>query len=400
MDAISSDNAIERLTRLWSSRNQKSNRIPSDLSLTDHGKQAPDSEKNTRFEKHQKFSDEDIDVLLKKSKIERSVLNRQNARFLLRHHFQISKELFYKINLVAPGKPLNGTVGEAFVAALAKLDNDQFQRGYEIILQSIEAHHGSVIGSLKELLNAMKSIVSDTYHLNHSSISGQEIREAFVKVVQFWESVFEDSDLQLRLLTSREGLIKEMVQMKKMIQNLERVFQYFKNEEHIQNFIHKLRVAFNKADMVMKLLFSDAILSREDSHHHLLDQGLCFSIGTMLKDHIHPGRMWLRDKNGNSGELLDAENLKLFFRWYTDELGVVEAEMKTERDDIKITFASEDHGVVKSFDENAVRLRERLDSIGFESEIMPTLHHVKVQDEDTEIENISIDKMRHLDAKA
>ncbi len=396
MDKIYSDDAVERMTQMWFDKSHRGQRIPSDFSFENHGKEKKETQKT---QAPSEFSDEDIDKILKANEISITQKHRLNARFLLRRHFTIQKDMFKVIDTVVPNSLLKGHFGEAFVAAASKLPIDEIAVGFNILLQTIESDQSSVVSQVKDLIELIKDLISETYNLKTQLIEPELIRSALSEFLSEWDPFLEDEKVQLRWMIERKMMIRKMLSHVKLAQNLKTVLENQEITEDLK-FLNNLGASVKKADVVMKILLSDAILSRYDAHHHLADHGSCYSVGTLMNGQIQPARLWVHDQDGDDQDTMDVDRLVLFFRWHTDDLGIVEAELITKEDDLNITFASANKDVSGTLNDEAHRLEERLRAQGYEAKLEPCVHVTKINDEETKIENISIEGMHHLDAKA
>lgn len=397
MDRINSDDAVERMTQMWLDKSHRGQRIPSDISSKDQGHEKKGTEKP---QEPIQFSDEDIDKILKVNEITVTQKHRINARFLLRRHFTIQKEMFEVIDDHVPNAVLKGHYGEAFIAAASKLPIEDISVGFKILLQTIEANQSSVVSEVKDFIGLIKDLISQTYILKTQLIDSEIIRSAFSETLSDWDSFLEDHKVQLRWMIDRKSIIRKMLSHIKLAQNLKVVLEEQKIAEDLK-FINNIEASIKKADGVIKILLSDAILSRYDAHHHLVDQGSCYSVGTMMNDQVQPARLWVHDQDGDDQETMDTDRLVLFFRWHTDDLGIVEAELISSEDDLNLTFATANKDVSSTLNEESFRLEERLHAQGYEIKIEPCVHVTKFNDDKkTKIENISIEGMHHLDAKA
>ncbi|MBF0244663.1 MAG: hypothetical protein HQL31_05275, partial [Planctomycetes bacterium] len=274
----------------------------------------------------QRFSEADIDILLKQAGININARNRELALFLLRHHVQLEARLFGEVLKLFPVKNPDVNQAGALMAALAKLPIESIASGYKIILSSLNGDHPTVMSALKYLNSLLTDLASQSFTLKEFKISPDLIRGALEQ---------ELKDLQRFLSWKPQDQIKLLVAKKLMLVQLHRVLRLFENllifaepkdkGGDPSRFCSLLQSSASTTRQAIHVLLTDAILSREDLHHHLMTRGACHSLALHIGEQVIPGRLWAQDGENPAAKDLDSRNIKLFFRWFTHELGITDA---------------------------------------------------------------------------
>lgn len=347
----------------------------------------------------QRFSDADIDLLLKKSNIEVNQHHRLLARFFLRHHIVLDKNLFELTKNILPGTIPKGAQADAFIAALSKLPMEQIRLGFQIIQSTLQAGPATFSDHLFQIKGLLSDIVSETFNLKEFPMDADSFRKALNYELEALSQATETTQKQISSIVDRVAIAKRFTALIRFSQNFQAVLKGMPSDSY-QNLEQLISKTLNSAKRALNILLSDSILSREDVSQKLHHQGACHSLGVSCQEMTQPGRLWVHDRDNPSSRELDPKHLKLFFRWSTEELGIVEAEVEVEEENFEITFASEHSDVVHSFNQESERLSERLESLGYKVDHKPTLSWLKFNQPERQIHKKAQEFMKHLDTEA
>lgn len=346
-----------------------------------------------------RFSDADIDLLLKNSNIKVNETNRILARFMLRHRLVLDEKTFNVVKQLTPLAPPTGAKAEALIAAISRLPLEKVEHGYRIIASTFghgQSSIGEVILDLKSVLN---DLVSASFKLDKSPIDPELFRTAFNEEISHWNGFLSDPKVQIEDIAQRAQMVKRLHQFIRFNQNLLSVLKKLDNPafKQIQQLAEK---SLQSSKRALYILLTDSILSREDVHHHLKDKGACHSMGLFCEQTVLANRMWVHDRDNPAARELDPENLTLFLRWYTEELGVVEANVDVDRLNLDLTFGAAHPDVIQSLDEGKTRIEEHLIALGFKATQKKTENISKDNHRKTEVNKNSQRVIKHLDTEA
>lgn len=396
MEPIKTELSVTDLLGLWSHRKDHTF-TPTSLSKNSERHQQS-SEDSKLTQERKKFSDSDIDILLKKSHVQINEKNRLTARFLLRHHIVLDKNLFDLISRLMPNAP-SGIEGEAFIAAFSKLPIDKVEKGYQIILASLQQGHPSIMEPMKMLIHAITDLISESYHFHFKGIDQAMFRSAFEEMLHDWTNLFKEISSQVKWIASRKVLLQKLIPTLKLTHQLQQILSIISDQSN-ESLSSQLSKITQLSRQTIYVLMTDSILSKEDAHHHLKENGYSYSAGTYLNSHFLPARLWIHDRNNASLRDLDADNLVLFFRWFTEELGILESDVVIDKENISITFASPHTSVLQELEEQKLKLEARINSLGYKCTQKPSFSTLKQNNQNIEFENHCSPPLSHLDAKA
>lgn len=360
------------------------------------------SEPGPGWQRAKNFSDKDIDTLLKHSGVEITPGNRRLARFFLLHRIQLQPDLFTLMHRLWPHEVPRGPETHALIAALSKLPIEQVEQGYRVVLETmLEATSVTVMNLLQKLRGAISDIISTTFSLDDNlELSPQLLRDGFEEWQKVWDQLLKDDSLsQIRTLVWRRSLIFKLHRHLRTVHNLGIVLSTLRDSPHVQGLLERIRASGDFARRALNMMLTDSILSREDVHHHLKEQGACHSLGLLHEGKTHPCRLWVHDRDNPSARALDDGNVVLFFRWVTRELGMLECRVVVEDEKISVRFASEHESVRSTLGEEKHRLESALKKLGFEVRVLAVREVLEQHEPLRDIET-KVEKLTHLDTQA
>jgi len=348
--------------------------------------------------KRHAFSDEDLNKLLIKLGYKPSSTLREMAKFLLTHRFELNQELLEKVKLLMPEGPYQGQKAEALVAVLSKISGASIERGYQILLSTLNSDHSTVMGSIKHFISLLSDVLSETRLFQGQAIKAEWIQKAFSEELEQWKSWVTKPEQQLFALLDRHTLSQDLRRFihlsqwaSKMLEALEQ-----KNSEGLRRRLAKVQKAAGHAADVM---LADGILSRPEEIRHMRDHGLCFSLGLEWEDEMLPCRMWVFDDQHTENLALDSKNVRLFFRMMSQKLGLLEVEIRIQSENMTLRFSSELEEVRQLFDKESYKLEEHLIKLGYQTKVKPTRAFLRHNDPEIEIESRTQSEMVHMDVK-
>lgn len=346
------------------------------------------------------FSDADLDQLLKGAGVEVTPRNRSFARFLLTHHMQLKPELFKLAGQMFPNGAPSGLRADALIAALGKLPPEQVASGYRVLVSALQPGV-TVMGSIQDLYGLLNDFVSETFTLKSNlPLSENMLRSAIQEEIALLGKLLNsNTQNQIALLVRKEGIVQPLLRLIRFFRNFETLLQ--RNEanfsERFMAMTHQIRETARSA---LNVLVADSILSREDSHHHLVDYGASHSLALAFHNHILSCRLWAHDLEDRSSRKIDPKNVSLFFRWRTREIGVLECLVEIQDTKLDFSFATGIDEVVHVLNEEAGRIEERLKALGYQAKQGPTQHALRRSKEEEHDIKSEETKIIHLDVQA
>jgi hypothetical protein len=368
---------------------------PSALSLVERREQSPDQPFQPRREM---FSEADLDALLKKAGLKPSPRLREIAQFLISNRFELSSELVQKVQQLLPEGPYYGQKAEALVAALAKLPLEQVQRGFEILLSTLNAEHPTVTGALKNLVSQLSDVISELRLYQGHAIQADVLKAAFSEELQQWQQVVSKPELQLLALLNRQNLVQDLRRYIHLSQWASKILEHLESKSS-EGLRRRMLVAEKAAGHAAKVMLADGIMSKPDDFRHMRDHGLCYSLGLDWEDELVPCRLWAFDDQHTENLALDEKNVHLFFRVVGESLGLVEIELVIESEELRLRFFSPAEEIRGLMNREAESLKQHLLKLGYEVTIHPAQSKLRQADPKVELESRN-QEMVHMDVKA
>ncbi len=319
----------------------------------------------SRGDEARSFTDADIDVLLKKAGIEVTPNHRQVARFLLSHRLELSRELFDLAQELFPKGVPAGLQAEAFIAALSKLPVAEAGQGTTILMSALTAQPHTLMGLLHEIRGAWTDLLAETYNRDGFPAALEPLRAAIEAAVrEVAELIGAGLPDQLRGLVERREWFLRLYGQWRFAGNLETLAGSMQGppDELFQKLLSRIRsLARAGADM----LLADAILSREDVHHHLREHGACHSLGVEIAGMSLPCRIWVHDRDHPAARIMEGGRLVIYFRFSTREIGLLEGRASVEGERVELTFMSAHASVRGLLEQERARLEERFAALGY-----------------------------------
>jgi len=372
-------------------------RVP--LEINEHKTRQENIPKEEYHAKREQFSDADIDIMLKKLGLKPEESLRQIARFLISHRFNLSLELVDKVRQLLPEGPFQGQKAEALVAALSKLPLSQVQRGFEILLSTLNGEHPTVMGALKHFVSQLNDVLSETRLYQGQTLKFDLIQAAFKEELEQWLSWSSKPEQQVLALLDRQSLFQDLRRFIHLAQWAAKILEQLEHK-HSEGLRRRLGLVQTAAKHTAQVMLADGILSKPDEFRHMRDHGLCYSLGIDWQDELLPCRMWAFDDMHGENLTVDEKNIHLFFRVVSQNLGLIEIEMIIDSNNLTLKFASDNETVRDLMNREADKLKEHLIKLGYEVNLSPSSPFLRQANPKVEIESKPGTEIVHMDVKA
>lgn len=347
--------------------------------------------------RRESFSDADLDALLKKAGLKTSPRLREIARFLISNRFELSPELIQKVQQLLPEGPYQGQKAEALVAALAKLPLEQVQRGFEILMSTLNADHPTVMGALKHLVSQLSDVISELRLYQGHAIKLDLLKAAFSEELQQWQQLVSKPEYQMLALLNRQNLVQDLRRYIHLSQWAYKILEHLESKSS-DSLRRRMVLAEKAAGHAAKVLLADGIMSKPDDSRHMRDHGLCYSLGLDWEDTLVPCRMWAFDEQRSENLALDEKNIHLFFRVVGKSIGLIEIELLIENEHLSLNFFSPAEEIRTLMNRESENLKQHLIKLGYDVSIAPAQAKMRQSDPDIELESRHRELV-HMDVK-
>lgn len=324
----------------------------------------PSSKRAGDSEVHRFFtpvSDEDLDILLKQAGIPRDAQHREAARFLLRHHFVLSKDLVRMVLHLLPNGPWeNHGPAEALVAALSRLPLDEVPQGFRILAAAFSAQHPMVMSLLHRILGLLQDARSHGLVESMEGVPSEILMPALEEELEQWRSLLNDPLKQIRVLSQRQMLATELRRLLLQMGLLRSVLMA-RGGRPDSPFLQQLATLEKEIRLALEMISSDSILSREDADRHFREGGHCVTLGLWNGEEPTPCRAWVEGEG-------DDEQWPWKFRlvWHSEILERLEAKLEVEGEQVRLRFSTDQEDASAWLAEHAEALEQSLLALGYE----------------------------------
>ena len=97
------------------------------------------------------------------------------------HRFEFNVPIVNKVLSIMPEGPFVGHKADALIAALSKLPLEQVDRGFQILLSTLNGQHPTVMGALRHFVSLLNDVLSEARLYQGQHLKAEWIQNAFQK---------------------------------------------------------------------------------------------------------------------------------------------------------------------------------------------------------------------------
>ena len=320
------------------------------------------------------------------------------ARFLMRHHFQLSRPLMDMVQQLLPNGPWeNHGPAEALIAALSRLPLEDVPSGYRVLLTAFTSRHPTVMTLMHHVVGQLQDLISTWLVQPEVGLPTEAVLAAFKEELAQWQAMLNMPKQQIAMLLKKRTLLNDLRRMHLFFQTTARVLTS-RGSNPSSKVLLQLSTLQQEMRHAIDLVLGDMILSRDDRDHHFKEEGHCSTLGLWQDGEKLPSRMWADGEDGDDDQQEPAWWFK--FHWNDEPLGRLEAEVQAVGFEGECQFAHDDAGFRELLDEHREVLSAKLRASGFEIELQPATAIPPAVDPEAELHSNQSGPLLHIDSEA